>query len=102
MAVELISNYLSLRFGSEKTQLFSYNFSFHTTDSEKLFKLLSAAVATEPPTLILTLACNQKEHPEFVQLLEKKEVRYQNESDEVKSAAREGAMCTVVRTGAIL
>ena len=87
----------SLRIGSDKTQLFTRDFSFHTIDSEKRVRELSSAVATEPPTLFLTLTCNQKEHPGIAPLIEKIELYYQNESDEVKRAAREGAMCTVVR-----
>ena len=87
----------SLRLGSEKTQLFARDFNFHSIDSERRVRELSAAVAREPPTLFLTLTCNQREHPGIAPLLQKIETYYQNSTEEIKKSAMEGAMCTIVR-----
>ena len=87
----------SLRLGSERQKLFSRDLNAHSVDCEKRVRELAAAVAREPPTLFLTLTCNQREHPGIAPLLNQIEEKFRDASEEERRAALEGAMCTLVR-----
>ena len=72
--------------------------SFQTNDSERCVKELAAAVATEAPSLFLRNTCKQKQFPGIKSIMAQPNTHFHNSSDEVKKAAVDSVMTTIVRS----
>ena len=88
----------SLEIGGKKTPLFQREVSFQLNDSERCVRELAAAVASEPPTLFLTLTCNQKNFPGISSIMSKVNEKFKNSTDEVKKSSIDSIMTTIVRS----
>ena len=76
-----------MEINGEKSPLFFREVSFQTNDSERCVKELAAAVATEAPSLFLTITCNQKQFPGISSIMAQLNTHFHNSSDEVKKSS---------------
>ena len=87
----------SLELRGRESSMFYRSVNVQLNDSERCVGELSAAVATEPPTLFLTLTCNQKCFPGMSSLMSQLNNKYKDCTDEVRRASVDSVMTTAVR-----